>query len=51
LQQPDVARLPDVRAAAKLAAEAGHRHHAHAVAVLLAEQRHGAGFSAWSRSI
>jgi hypothetical protein len=32
-----------VRAAAQFAAEARHGNHAHLVAVLLAEQRHGAG--------
>ena len=32
-----------VRAAAQLLAEAGNGDHAHSVAVLFAEQRHGAG--------
>ena len=40
-EQADVAGGADVRAAAQLDAEARHRHHADALAVLLAEQRHG----------
>ena len=40
----------DVRAAAQLHAEAGDGDHPHAVAVLLAEQRHGAGGDRLRRS-
>ena len=40
--EADVARRADVRAAAELHAEAGDGDDAHAVAVLLAEERHGA---------
>jgi hypothetical protein len=48
LEQADVAGAPRVGATAQLdgislAALAAHRQHAHLVAVLLAEQRHGAG--------
>src|SRR5450432_4491396 len=46
-KQPDIARARDVRAAAQFAAEdasgAGDADDAHLVAVLLAEQSHGAG--------
>ena len=41
-EQADVAGGADVRAAAQLHAEARDRHDAHAIAVLLAEQRHRA---------
>ena len=41
-EQPDVARGARVCAAAQLHAESGNRDHAHAVAVLLAKQRHRA---------
>ena len=43
LADADIAGAPDVRAAAQLAAEAGHGNHANLFAVLFAEQRHGAG--------
>ena len=48
LEQADVAGAQRMRAAAQLdriflAVGAAHRQHAHFVAVLLAEQRHGAG--------
>ena len=43
LEQADVAGAPDVRAAAELLAETGDVDDAHLVAVLFAEQRHGAG--------
>jgi len=41
-QEADLRRVAHVRAAAQLHGLAGHVHHAHHVAVLLAEQRHGA---------
>src|SRR5262249_42238860 len=41
-EDADVARGVDVRAAAKLGRKPRHAHHAHAVAVLLAEERHRA---------
>ena len=43
LAQADVAGAADVRAAAQLLAEAGDGDDAHPVAVLFAEQSHGAG--------
>ena len=42
LEQADVARAGDVRAAAKLGRGLAHAQHAHALAVLLAEQGHRA---------
>src|SRR5690606_1598553 len=43
LEQADVARAPHVRAAAQLGREVAEPEHAHAVAVLVAEERDRAG--------
>ena len=42
-EETDVARRAAMGSSAQLHAEARNRHHAHAVAVLFAEQRHRAG--------
>ena len=45
VEQADLARVADVRAAAKLLAELAHRHHPHDVGIFFAEQHHRPGLA------